>query len=189
MQRHQEQSNRASGQAVDSSGPVQADAYTDSPLTQTVARANRAAVLAERASFALHQAGDASGLVAYKRARELAALTAKLEQRKRAVSRGERYQMALAQAECVTQAEALASGLAEQAGDVPADEYTAPGLDAPAEAVAQHSAKRAEAQALPCKADPSKRASASRYKKGACRCDHCREAQMANQRAKRAAKG
>ena len=163
-----------------------ADAYTDNPLASTVARANRAAVQAERASFALRVAGDASGLVAYKRARELAALTAKLEQRKRAVNRAERYAMALAQAECVTQAEALASGLAEQAGDVPDDQYTEPGASVAEAGVQAAAAERAEAEAGACEADASKRASRGRYNKG-CRCEACKAANRAHRRGRLAA--
>lgn len=154
--------------------------YTAAPLAEVVGRANRAAVTVERACGILAEdAKRAEALVAYKRARELAALTA------RANRAGQDALAERASAECErVAAEVVAFDKARLSGINPDEAWTEPGADdgeiLDAEFVA--------AKGGTCHCGPTPQpASAARYKKGKCRCDAGREAKRAAQRRNRAA--
>lgn len=153
------------------------DQYLIAPMSESVARANKAATVCERAAgIAAEAAQDerAERLIAYKRAREAAAMAARADRAARlADNRADRYRLTLLAARFCEAAEAEAEGL-----NVPDDVWTEPGADEAEVVVAQQDARIADAQAEMCDAEPSKRASQGRYNKG-CRCDSCKRVNAA----------
>jgi hypothetical protein len=163
------------------------DAYITAPLSEVVARANRAASICERAAGVLAEQGEQrmEALVAYKRAREAAAMAGRLN---RAVvnNRAERYRNGLLAARFCEAAEAEAGRFAHLDID-PDAVWTEPGAEVAEVKVAETTVAREVAEAANCEADPAKRASMGRYKKG-CRCAACKRAATAYQAARRARK-
>jgi hypothetical protein len=175
------------------------DAYiADKPVT-AIERANRAvrvvnvatAIVAEDAALE-----RADVLVHFKRVREMAALAAKLEQRKRVIDRTDplarikRHQLAVASAKACEAAERVAAQVIEsdaRFADIDPDAvYTEPGEDAPEATIAEAVAVKARTEEF-CDADSSKRASIGRYNKG-CKCQSCKRAVATYRAAKRANK-
>ena len=154
---------------------VTADEYLSAPLSEVVATANRAATVCERASGILAEQGKdkrAEALVAYKVARECAAMTA------RAMRAGRDDLAARFCAKAMSEA-----GRFAHLNIDPDEVWTEPG----AEDAEVKQAEREGAESVQCEDDPTKRASMGRYKKG-CRCATCKRAASAYQAARRARK-
>lgn len=151
------------------------DAYIAEPLSEVVAQANRAARIVEIATGILaEQAGERiEALVAYKRARELAALTAK-------ANRAEQDTLAARFCEAA-QAEAARF---EYLSIDPDAIWTEPGADVAEAKQAETQAARVAIEQAEC-LESGKRASAGRYNKG-CRCEACKHAYTVYRASKRA---
>ena len=160
------------------------DAYLAEPLSEVVARSNRAASVCERAAGILAEQGEdkrAQALVAYKRAREAASMAAKANRAANmADKRAERYRMGVLAARFCEAAEVEAQAFAALNID-PDGVWTEPGAEV-ADAAEQ---VREAANLAECGAAKGKRASAGRYNKG-CRCEACKRAYTTYRAAKRA---